>query len=229
MILRKSLPHGWWYHYRVHEEKAESLCERRFPSLNAYLRAMLERCPDEKFLVGPRSSALRFRLDAEVKEAAGHEVCTLARLGLENGRGRSAHTEVQTFMLENDAKSVATEVPLWLDEEEHELMGSFEEDGPLSGHIDVLRVEDGAVWVWDYKPGARKEKFAATQTWAYAVMLAHRTGVPLSRFRCGWFDEKDAFVFLPEKARLSSTGAPRAASSRPSGRAPRGTGRRSAR
>ncbi len=197
MILHKSLPHGWWYHYRLHEEKAAKLCNTRFSSLNAYLREMLDACPDEKFTVGPRSSALRFPVEPEIKEASGHEVCTLARLGLENSRGRSAHTEVQTFMLEHDTKSIATEVPLWLDEREHAFMARFAEPGPLTGHIDVLRIEDGTIVVWDYKPHAKKEKWAATQTYAYALMLSQRTGIPLTRFRCGWFDAEDAYLFRP--------------------------------
>lgn len=198
MLRHKSFKHGWFYHYRVHEEKVARLCDGEYGPLRAYLDGCFERVPDEKFTTGPRSSTLRFPVDVEVKQAPGHEVCTLARLGLEGSRGRSGHTEVQCFMLEQDAKSLAAEVPLWLDEEEHALMRNFTEPGPLSGHIDVLRIEDGRIFVWDYKPNAAKERYAATQTYAYAVMLAQRTGIPLDRFRCGWFDEKDAFIFRPE-------------------------------
>jgi ATP-dependent exoDNAse (exonuclease V) beta subunit len=113
----------------------------------------------------------------------------------------SGHTEVELALLNHDARTVAAEVPLWLDSGEHELMRLVKEPGPLTGHIDILRVENGKVWVWDYKPEASKERFAATQTLAYAVMLSQRTGLPLRRFRCGWFDEKEAFVFEPRRMR----------------------------
>ncbi len=199
VILRTGLKHGWWYHYRLHEEKTARLCDPGFASLAAYLRAMTTSCPDEKFLFGPRSSALRFPVGFEARHAPGHEVCAYARLAQANGRGRSPHTEVQCLMLAQDAKSIATEVPLWLDEEEHALMRRFAEPGPLSGHIDVLRVENEKIAIWDYKPKAAKEKHAATQVYAYAVMLSRRTGIPLDAFRCGWFDETDAYLFAPTR------------------------------
>ena len=74
---------------------------------------------------------------------------------------------------------------------------------PLTGHIDVLRVEDGKVWVWDYKPNATKEKYAHCQVLFYCLMLAKRTGIPLDRFRAGYFDEDTAFVFKPEVEQLN--------------------------
>jgi hypothetical protein len=30
-------------------------------------------------------------------------------------------------------------------------------------------------------------------------MLSKRTGIPLNNFRCGYFDDKNAYVFEPEK------------------------------
>jgi hypothetical protein len=34
-------------------------------------------------------------------------------------------------------------------------------------------------------------------------MLSLRTGLPLSAFHCGYFDEKDAYLFCPAQARLA--------------------------
>ena len=59
------------------------------------------------------------------------------------------------------------------------------------------------MWVWDYKPNAQKEKYAKCQTLFYAIMLSKRTGIPLERFRCGYFDEKTAFVFKPELSSIN--------------------------
>ena len=74
---------------------------------------------------------------------------------------------------------------------------------PLTGHIDLLRIENNKVWIWDYKPNADNEKYASTQTYFYALMLSKRTGIPIENFMCGWFDTANAFVFKPKAKSLS--------------------------
>lgn len=199
MIIHKSFKHGWFYHYRVHLPKTEELCNHKFDSLRKYLIDVRENCPDEYFQKGPRGSGLRMNLDLDIKKIKGHEVSELAALGLESNRFKTAHSNVQMFMLQNDNKTISIEVPIWiLDKEFPSYTHVFETTDPLTGHIDALRIEDGKVWIWDYKPNAVKEKYASTQTNFYALMLSKRTGVPLEKFRCGYFDDKDAFVFKPE-------------------------------
>jgi len=113
---------------------------------------------------------------------------------------RTAHSNVQMFMLQNDDKTISIELPIWL--LEHELQDYYAilaSRDALTGHIDALRIEDGKVWVWDYKPRAAKEKYASTQVQFYALMLSQRTGIPMERFRCGYFDEDTAFIFKPIK------------------------------
>jgi len=106
-------------------------------------------------------------------------------------------------MLENDNKTVAIEVPLWLNNNELSLYNEiFNSKDTLTGHIDILRIEDEKVWIWDYKPNAIKEKFASTQIYFYALMLSKRTGISLDNFRCGYFDSKDTFIFSPENVKL---------------------------
>jgi ATP-dependent exoDNAse (exonuclease V) beta subunit len=138
------------------------------------------------------------KFDIDLKQIEGHEVCELARKGLELDKFNSAHTNVQMFMLQNDDNTISIEVPIWL--LEHELPdyeAILSSKDALTGHIDALRVEDGKVWVWDYKPHASKEKYASTQVNFYALMLSQRTGIPMERFRCGYFDDELAFVFKP--------------------------------
>jgi hypothetical protein len=201
MINHLSLKHGWFYHYRVHEPKTEQLCP---PKLRGYLNKMLEKgaCPQQPFDEGPRSSALRFPINASIQEVE-HPVIQLAAAGLANPEFRTAHSNVQIFMLKHDTHSVAVEVPIWMESAElGEHAQHFAEEGPLSGHIDVLRIEpDNKVWVWDYKPNAHREKWAATQVYYYAQMLSKRTALPLEHFRCGWFDDKKAYVFDPNHVR----------------------------
>jgi hypothetical protein len=164
---------------------------------------MHEACPDHYFLSGPRSSALRFDVNTKHIRVDGHEVCRLAELGLANGGYRTAHSNVEVYMLERDAHTIAVEVPIWLLPGELEIYHAlFDCEEPLTGHIDILRVEDGLVWIWDYKPHAEKEKYANCQLLFYALMMSKRTGIPLEKFRCGYFDEKTAFVFRPQLEQL---------------------------
>ena len=201
MIKQISLDHlGGLYYYKVHNKKVDSLC-KDFPQLKTFLYDMFENCPNSYFESGPRSSSLKFNLkNLNTVKTKGHEVSTLSYYGLlENGdRYNSNHLKVQMFMLESDNKTIAMEIPIWLHPNEidryYEIFGSNE---PLTGHIDILRVEDGKIWVWDYKPNAIKEKYATTQVSFYALMLSKRTNIPLEQFRCGYFDKDYAFMFKP--------------------------------
>lgn len=200
MIIHKSFKHGWFYHYRIHDPKTQKLCCNGLSSINEYLHHVIDHCPNEYFEKGPRSSQLRMKFDVDMKQIDGHEVSELARKGLEFSKFNTAHTNVQMFMLQNDNKTISIEVPIWLLESEiphyNDLLSSKD---ALTGHIDALRIEDGNVWVWDYKPNAAKEKYAATQIQFYAIMFSQRTGIPIDKFRCGYFDANTAFVFKPLK------------------------------
>ncbi|MEK6826714.1 MAG: PD-(D/E)XK nuclease family protein [Nanoarchaeota archaeon] len=192
---------GGMYIYRIHKDKIDRLCNGNFSSLKGYLLKMLNKCPHEYFNGGPRSSCLRFNLIENAMQIAGHEVSVLARHGLmhNNGKFKDKHSQVQTFMLENDANTIAMEVPIWL--LPNELGGYkaiFNSNDVLTGHIDLIRIEGNKLWIWDYKPNANKEKYATTQTFFYAYMLFKRTGVPLEHIRCGYFDHNFAFVYKPE-------------------------------
>jgi hypothetical protein len=197
-IVHKSFKHGWWYHYRVHNPKTKHLCCRGLSSMDTYLHDVMKSCPDDYFARGPRSSQLRMKFDVDLVKIKGHEVSELARQGLGQDRYGTAHSNVQMFMLQNDDKTISIEVPIWMLENElPDYNHFFDSKDALTGHIDALRIEDGLVWVWDYKPNAHKEKYASTQTNFYALMLSQRTGIPMTKFRCGYFDDEHAYVFKP--------------------------------
>ena len=192
---------GGIYIYRTHKDKIKALCGEQFPELENFMEMMFGDCPDDYFGRGPRGSALKFNTSHEIVELTGHRVCKLAKDGLEinSERFKCNHSKVQLHMLENDHDTVAIEVPIWLNSDEipnYEKI--FKSTEPLTGHIDVLGVEDGKIWVWDYKPNAHKEKYADTQVYFYAIMLSKRTGIPLENFRCGYFDWDRAYMFKPE-------------------------------
>ena len=201
-IKQISFKHGWFYFYRIHEPKTQALT-KEFPTLNKFLYDVFGDCPDEYFNEGPRSSALKFPLNINLEAIEGdHEVKLLTNQGLEANatRYKSAHSKVQVHMLEEDDMTIGVEVPLWLNADEYEGYEKlFSTSLPLTGHIDVLRIQDGKIWVWDYKPNAKREKYAATQVYFYALMLSVRTGISLDHFMCGYFDSADAYVFDPAK------------------------------
>ncbi len=202
MIKNLVLEHrGGYYNYKVHDLKLNKLCNG-FSSLKNYLNEMFVNCPNEYFNSGPRSSGLKFKLNnLDLHEISGHEMNDLTRQALEVNKERfqDRHPKVQVFLLENDDKTIAMEVPIWINPGELKIFTSiFKSKVPLTGHIDLLRIEDEKIWIWDYKPNANYEKYAATQIYFYALMLSKRTGIDLENFRCGYFDNKYTYVFKPE-------------------------------
>ncbi len=182
----------------------DSLCKGKFDDLIKYLKQVMDYCPKDHFLDGPRSSALRYDISADLLKVE-HEVAFLARMGLESDYYDNAHMNVQMFMLSYDQKTFAIEVPLWLTHDELECFEDlFESKLSLSGHIDIVRIENGKIWIWDFKPRAAKEKHASTQVFFYALMLCKRTGVSMDNFMCGYFDDKDVYVFDPSKIKVET-------------------------
>ncbi|MCF7865867.1 PD-(D/E)XK nuclease family protein [Candidatus Woesearchaeota archaeon] len=205
MILKTSLKHNshGYYHYRIHSRKIDKLCKEKYLFLKEYLHDMLQHCPHEKFLDGPRSSVLKFKIGSNLKKEQ-NQVEILARIGLDSNYYQEAHMNVQMFMLAYDEKTIAIETPIWLQPEELENYENFFETNlPLSGHIDLVRIEeDNKIWIWDYKPNAHREKYADTQTYFYALMLSKRTKIPLENFMCGYFDDKNTYIFDPNEIKL---------------------------
>lgn len=202
MILSTSMKHGGQYHFRIHQNKLEKLSGNGLEPLKLYLQRVRVDCPNDYFQKGPRSSVLKIKINSKAEEKE-HEVKGLARMGLESVYYDNAHMNVQMFMLAYDNKTIAIEVPLWLEPHEHEKYNElFKSTEPLTGHIDLIRIEDEKIWIWDYKPKAYREKYADTQTYFYAVMLSKRTGIPLKKFVCGYFDDKNSYIFEPSKIEL---------------------------
>ncbi len=207
MITKTAFKHGWWYHYRIHDSKTSLLTSNGLSPLKTFLYDMIENCPHNNFESGPRGSSLKFKIpNIEPISIRGHEVSLLAEQGLDINadRFKSNHMKVQSFMLENDRNTISMEVPIWLNHHELESYKSiFQSEEPLTGHIDLLRIEDERVWIWDYKPNAHKEKYASTQIYFYALMLSNRSGISLDKFRCGYFDSDNSFIFKPELKNIS--------------------------
>lgn len=203
-VLRsKTFDHKQEYKFAFHRLKTNLFCKRRFPQIRRYLWQITERCPNELF---QRSDGARcsdgnlphLSLQLVRKETNAQ---ALAKLGLLLAkRSKERHPAIQHFMLANDSATIAVEVPVYLYPEE---APDLELASALTGHIDFLQIRGNRVWILDYKPDARKEKYAKYQIYLYARALSVRTGIPLRCFALAYFDDKDYFeVVMGRTARF---------------------------
>ena len=204
ILKQKALPHkGGSYIYGINLNKIESLCNNGLKNLKSFLISAFDNCPNNLFNSGPRSSQLKIKLNnLNLTEIKNHEISLLTKESLNkyNNFFRTPHSKVQMFMLENDKNTIAMEVPLWLYPNElNDYEKIFNSKEALTGHIDLLKVDDNLVWIWDFKPKAHEEEFASTQVYFYALMLSRRTNIHLEKIRCGYFDEFNTYVFKPEE------------------------------
>ena len=193
-----------FYRYRVALARVAAVPEE----MAEFLHALFTDCPNHLFreTVFRASGVSRSRLGIEIPltRLADHGIIALAGQSSGFSGVSSRHENLQKYFLEHDPATIACEVPVWMESWEFaDYPDVLKTREPLTGHIDVLRrEEDGLLGVWDYKPHAAAERNAHIQVFLYTLMLALRTGLPLSAFLCGYFDEKDAYLFSPAEARL---------------------------
>ncbi len=175
------------YEFMYHKYKLDVFARRRFPFLADYIVRFEEGCPDVFFEIGKRCSQPMFKVDVKVvfkKNLA----CKLAGFAAQAAKdNRERHSLVEKLMVINDKATVACEVPVWYWEKSI--------DDGVTGHIDILQVRGGNVYILDYKPGASKDKKAVQQLYHYAVALSFRAKIPFNRIRCAWFDERSYYEF----------------------------------
>jgi|GEM_PF-492928 len=192
---------GHFYRFRLDTEKAKNSPAE----LQEFFQSLCDGdCPNHFFLRPPSSSRLRLSLNDQITRQREHSTVALANDCYGIALYKSAHENLQAYFLDKDPESISTEVPVWLSAEEYaDYKNLFPEGGVLTGHIDLLRLEkDGKIWIWDYKPNAFNEKYAAGQIYSYAVMLSVRTGIPLDDIKCGYFDESNAYTLEPSAVTL---------------------------
>jgi hypothetical protein len=167
----------------------------KYPGLIDYIKGFEKGCPDLFFEIGKRCSQPLFKVD--IKPARKKNLaCNMAGFAIKTARdNRDRHNMVETFMLINDKATVACEIPVWYWEKSV--------DSGITGHIDILQIRGGKVFILDYKPNASKEKKAVQQLYHYAVALGFRTKVPFEKIMCAWFDENDYYEYCPADANAS--------------------------
>lgn len=185
------------YNFKYHKPKLEILCrEQGFSPLIGYLKRFEKGCP--KFFDEIENRCSQIKISVKVKkETRYNNACRLADFALRSCSINSQrHAAVENFMLVNDSSTVACEVPVWLWEKNLNL--------GISGHIDLLQIRQGKIFILDFKPEAQREndQEVASQLFWYASGLSFRTSIPLRAFACAWFDDRVYYEFDPWEARV---------------------------
>lgn len=151
-----------------------------------------------------RSSQLKFETLKFIKLQKQNLANTLTNLALNLTKtNKERHQSIQDFMLINDSTTIATEVPVYLtnDDIKYFLKKGFQiplenQQTPITGHIDIIQIRNGLIHILDYKPEANKVN-PINQLTIYALALASRTKLAVKDFKCAWFDDKNYYEFFP--------------------------------
>jgi len=217
VILKKVFYHQQPYKFQYHRAKAEFFINEYFSGLGHYLSNIVY-IDNELFENSNRGSDVKLDFDfdkIEINEKKNY-ACELAKLawGMTNDN-RKRHDILQSFMLVNDSCTVACEVPVYLlaDEIKYYKFINKKTKGlknknklnTLTGHIDLVQLKFGLIYVLDFKPDASKEKLekVMSQLFVYAFALSKRTGIWLRNLRCAWFDSDNYYEFNPNEIILA--------------------------
>ena len=170
------------------------------PSLRDFLKMLPQNCPNHLFLSGPKASKGDWAFPVAIHEYSSCDLIILAQKASNANLMKRAHENIEKFLITNDPKTFACEIPIWLQPSDFDdYQTRFKTSSCITGHIDILRIEeDGRLGLWDYKPKARSETAAASQVWFYVMMLSKRTGIPTDKIQGGYFDESDAYLVNPK-------------------------------
>ncbi|MFC1478763.1 PD-(D/E)XK nuclease family protein [Candidatus Margulisiibacteriota bacterium] len=214
IFVESQLFHGQIYQFKYHRAKTEiilndSYAHSKFDSLRQFLELVYAECPHQIF----KESTLRASEYKNIFNLDGVRITPKDNYAVKNSRfvlqavanNKLRHEVLQEFMLVNDSVTIATEVPVLLDKEDilHYkcILGfnvplSIADDDRITGHIDLVQIRNGLIYIMDFKPGAKKEK-PIEQLTIYALALSRLTGLRLYHFACAWFDDENYYEFFP--------------------------------
>jgi transposase-like protein len=214
-FLHNNLP----YKFQIHNPKLNLLFKdtkynnhSRFLPIKDYLNKIPTKTfPHHIFTPNPnleqksdRSSQIKFHhlsIQPLTKTNLANKLTTLALNLAKTNKHR--HQSIQDFMLTNDSTTLATEIPIYLTQDDllYFLSKGFSLNPkdyrtPITGHIDFLQIRNNIIHILDYKPEAKKQR-PIEQLTIYALALASRTKLDLKSFKCAWFDENNYYEFFP--------------------------------
>jgi transposase-like protein len=217
-FIEARLLHGQVYDFACHQAKLGYLLASHpdhagFTAFKDFLADVPKKCPHETFRQSAKrhtrssKSGALFNVDeVEITPKPRNTAVNAARFVLQAvGNNKLRHETLQRFMLINDSVTVAVEVPIVLTKQDidhfQKILGfqvpiEIKDKEPITGHIDILQVRNGAIHILDYKPGAKKVR-PIEQLTIYALALSRATGIRLYHFKCAWFDDSHYFEFFP--------------------------------
>lgn len=130
----------------------------------------------------PKSPSQAKGLHCEIKELQNHELSQLAHASAYYGLGNKQHETVQRYFLENDAATLAAEMPVYDHEE--------------AGCVDIVRQVGGRIELLDFKPDAHKEKNVSGQLYRYARLLSKQADIPMSQIDLFYFDGEKTYQVI---------------------------------
>ena len=108
----------------------------------------------------------------------------LAEIALQiTGDNKERHSIIENFMLINDTATIATEVPVFLKENNQ----------IITGHIDILQIRFNKLYILDYKPEPLNKEQATNQLLLYRKALSNITKIPENYLRLAFFNESGYF------------------------------------
>jgi len=194
--------HKQVYNFMYHRKKIDRFVNKYFSGLAKYLENVVKECPEKLFndenVRGSQIRINKINVKGMRVYKGKNKACELAKLALSGVKdNKKRHEKIQELMLANDTATIAVEVPVWLRLHEFSGMKLFSGiNSAITGHIDIIQMRYGMVYVLDYKPDALHKKPIA-QLFFYALALSVRTGIWLRNFRCAWFDENNYYEFNP--------------------------------
>jgi transposase-like protein len=213
-IEETKLFHQQVYNFKYHRAKLDMILNGefrhyRFKPLQEFLELAIAECPHQIFQSKTkRASEFRniFNLDQVKivpKDNSAVKIANFIMQGISNNKLR--HEVLQEFMIANDTVTVAAEVAVLIGSDDlrhlkHEL--GFEipvvlgDEEYITGHIDLMQVRNGCIYIMDFKPSTNKEK-PMDQLTLYALALSRLTGIRLFHMKCAWFDDKNYYEFFP--------------------------------
>jgi len=201
------------YKYQIHQAKLNLLTKQnqKFLKIKDYLYKVSTKDfphhifkPTQEINNTSRASQSQFKIlkiKPLSKQNLANKLCQLALNLAKTNKDR--HQSIQNFMLTNDSTTIATEIPIYLTKDDLLYFNSRgfqinpkDFQTPITGHIDLLQIRNNLIHILDYKPESSKIK-PIEQLTIYALALASKTKLPLTMFKCAWFDENNYYEFFP--------------------------------
>lgn len=214
LVEESKLIHQQIYNFKFHRAKIDLILNEefrhfKFKPLKDFLELVSAECPHQIFREKQERASEKknvFNLNQVKIIPKNSSVSSFANLVIQAvNNNKERHEVLEEFMFFNDSVTIALEVPVLLDFEDinhykyelnFDVPFSLKEEEHLTGHIDLIQIRNGSIYIMDFKPSAKKEKPIAQLT-LYALALSRLTGIRLYHFKCAWFDSKDYFEFFP--------------------------------